>query len=121
MRRDLEKAYIPSCPDCLQNKSVTTKPAGLLHPLPVSDCRGSSIAIDFIGPLPIDEGYDSLLTITDRLGVDIRIVPTNTNITAEDLALTFFDNWYCENGLPDDIVCDRDKLFVLQFWNALPS
>jgi len=42
-----------------------------------------------------------------------------TNITAEDLATLFFDEWYCENGLPTDIVSDRDKLFVLRFWKAL--
>jgi len=38
MRRDLEQAYIPSCVDCLRNKSRTTKVAGPLHPLPVPDC-----------------------------------------------------------------------------------
>jgi hypothetical protein len=38
---------------------------------------------------------------------------------AEDLALIFFDNWYCKNSLPVTIACDRDKLFVSRFWNAL--
>ncbi|CAA7258848.1 unnamed protein product [Cyclocybe aegerita] len=37
----------------------------------------------------------------------------------EDLATLFFDNWFCENGLPLDIVSDRDKLFVSKFWKAL--
>jgi hypothetical protein len=53
------------------------------------------------------------------LGSDIRLIPTRTTITAEELALLFFDNWYCENGLPRDIVSDRDKLFVSKFWRAL--
>lgn len=119
MRRDLEQAYIPSCADCLRNKSRTTKPAGPLHPLPVPDEHGASIAMDFIGPLPLDDGFDCILSITDRLGSDVRIIPTNITITAEELALTFFNHWYCENGLPSDIVCDRDKLFVSRFWKAL--
>jgi hypothetical protein len=119
MRRDLEQAYIPSCAECLRNKSPTTRPAGPLHPLPVPDRRGSSIAMDFVGPLVLDQGYDCILSITDRIGSDVRIIPTNINITAEDLAVIFFDNWYCENGLPDDIVCDRDKIFVSCFWKAL--
>ena len=71
MRKDLEQAYIPSCADCFQNKSPTTKPAGPLHPLPVPDCHGSSIAMDFVGPLPLDQGYDCILLITDRLGSDV--------------------------------------------------
>jgi hypothetical protein len=119
MRRDLEHAYIPSCVDCLRNKSPTTRPVGPLHPLQVPDDRGSSIAMDFVGPLPLDKGYDCILSITDRLGSDVRIIPTNINIIAQDLAVVFFDNWYCENGLPADIVCDHDKLFVSQFWKAL--
>jgi hypothetical protein len=40
-------------------------------------------------------------------------------MTAEELALLFFINWYCENGLPLDIISDRDKLFVSRFWKAL--
>jgi hypothetical protein len=119
MCHDLKVAYIPSCVDCLRNKSRTTCAPGPLHPLPVPDGRGDSVAMDFIGPLPTDNGLDCILTITDRVGANIRIVPTNTNITAEDLAVLFFDNWYCENGLPNSIVCDRDKLFVSRFWKAL--
>ena len=119
MRRDLERAYIPSCADCQRNKSRTTKPFGPLHPLPVPDRRCDSVAIDFIGPLPLDDGYDCILTLTDRLGSDIRLVPTTCSLTAQGLAELFFREWYCENGLPLEIVSDRDKLFVSHFWKAL--
>ena len=71
MRCDLEQVYIPSCPDCLRNKSPTMQPPGPLHPLPVPDQHASYIAMDFIGPLPTDEGYNCILMITDRLGADI--------------------------------------------------
>jgi len=67
----------------------------------------------------MDNTFDCILTITDRLGADIRIIPTQTNITAKNLTVLFFNNWYCENGLPSDIVCDQDKLFVSRFWRAL--
>jgi hypothetical protein len=75
--------------------------------------------IDFIGPLPLDEGFDCILSMTDRLGSNICIIPTRTDITAEDLALLFFNHWYCENSLPSDIVSDCDKLFLSKFWRAL--
>lgn len=119
MRRDLQNSYVPACPECQRNKSSTTRPIGPLHPLPVPDRRCSSIAMDFIGPLPPDEGFDQILTITDRAGSDVQIIPTTTTITADQLALVFFDKWYCENGLPDDIISDRDKLFMSRFWKAL--
>ena len=119
MRCDLEKAYVPACADCQRNKSRTAKPTGPLHPLPVPDSRCDSIAIDFIGPLPKDNGFDCILTITDRLGSDIRIIPTTCSLTARGLAELFFKEWYCENGLPLEIVSDRDKLFVSHFWDEL--
>ena len=119
MRRDLEKAYVPSCVDCQRNKSSTTKPIGPLHPLPVPDERCDSVAIDFIGPLPVDEGFDCIVTLTDRLGSDVRILPCTTSLVGEELTEIFFRNWYCENGLPLDIVSDCDKLFVSRFWRAL--
>jgi hypothetical protein len=100
MRCDLERAYIPGCPECQTNKSRTTPKAGPLHPLPIPDSRCNSVAIDFIGPLPEDQGYNCIVTMMDRSGSDIQIVPTCTDISAEDFALLFFDKWYCENGCP---------------------
>ena len=41
------------------------------------------------------------------------------DISAEGLASVFFKHWYCENGLPLDIISDREKLFVSKFWKAL--
>ena len=41
------------------------------------------------------------------------------DITAPDLALIFFNEWYCENGLPLELISDHDKLFVAKFWKAL--
>ena len=119
MHRDLEKGYVASCPDCQCNKSSTSKPIGPLHPLPIPDQRGDSVAIDFIGPLPEDDGKDCIITFTDCLGSDIQLAATRTDLNAEELAYLFFDKWYCENGLPTDIISDRDKLFMSKFWKAL--
>ena len=119
MRMDLEKSYIPSCSNCQCNKSCTTKPPGPLHPLPIPDERGDSVALDFVGPLPEDDSYNCILTMTDHLGSDYRLIPTRTDTTAKDVAVLVFDNWYCKNGLPSDFVSDRDKLFISRFWKAL--
>jgi hypothetical protein len=119
MRHDLKQGYVPSCPDCQRNKSTTTKSYGPLHPLPIPDKHGDSVAIDFVGPLPGDENKNCIITFTDCLGSDIQLVPSQTDIMAEDLAYIFFDKWYCENGLPTDIISDHDRLFMSRFWKAL--
>jgi RNase H-like domain found in reverse transcriptase/Reverse transcriptase (RNA-dependent DNA polymerase)/Integrase zinc binding domain len=120
MRTELEDKYIPSCTECQRNKSTTHKPTGPLHPLPIPDKRFDSVAIDFIGPLPEDKGYNGIMTMTDRLGAaDVQIKEIRMNMTAEQLAKVFFDNWYCENGLPLEIISDRDHLFNSKFWEEL--
>jgi hypothetical protein len=72
-------------------KSCTTPKAGPLHPLPIPDDCCDSVAIDFIGPLPKDQGFNCIVTMTDHSGLDVQIVPTHTNVSAEELALLFFD------------------------------
>src|ERR1700722_2989389 len=120
MRWDLEEAYVPACVQCQWNKSSTKVPTGPLHPLPVPDKRGDSVTLDFIGPLPPDKGYNCIMMMTDRLGgADICIVVVKYDMTMEELAVVFFNNWYCENGLPLEIVSDQDKLFISAFWHAL--
>ena len=119
MRRDLEMAYIPSCVECQRNKDRTTKPTGPLHPLPVPDARFDTVALDFIGPLPEEDGFNSVLTITDTLGADIRLIPVNTSYTAAQVAVVLFDDWYCENGLMLRLISDRDPLFTSEIWQAL--
>ena len=47
------------------------------------------------------------------------IPPTRLDITAKDCAAIFFEKWYCENGLPLEIISDRDKLFTSAFWKEL--
>ena len=119
MRRDLEQSYVASCPDCQWNKSLTIKLYSPLHPLPIPNQCGDSIAIDFIWPLPEDDKKNCIVTFRDHLGSDIQLIPTRTDITAEELTYLLFNKWYCENGLPTDIVSDRDKLFISKFWKAL--
>ena len=120
MKSQLEKTYIPGCDACQRNKSSTTKPPGPLHPLPVPNARFDSVAIDRVGPLPEEDGFNGILTMTDRLGAaDIRLVPCRMDMSAEDCAELFFAHWYCENGLPREIVSDRDTLFLSDFWQSL--
>ena len=82
MQKDLKSGYIPSCVDCQHNKNLMTKPTGPLHPLPVPDKRGDSVAIDFIGPLPEENGFDCLITMMNRLNSDVQLVPCMTTTTA---------------------------------------
>lgn len=118
-RRDLVSAYIPGCGPCQQNKSSTVKVPGPLHPLPVPDKRFDSVAINFMGPVPVNDGFDAIVTMTDQLGANIQITPCNTNMTAKDFAVVFFKWWYCKNGCPLEIISNQDNVFISKFWREL--
>ena len=83
------------------------------------DDRGDNVAIDFVGPLLLDDGFDMICSMTDHLSSDIQLIPTVTMLTAEQMVLLFFNHWYCENGLLMTIICNCDKLFILCFWKSL--
>ena len=119
MWRNLTNGYVAGFHDCQHNKGNTMRCAGPLHLLPVSDNWFNMITINFVGPLPKDEGFDAIVTITDRLGTDIQISACNSDITAEDFAYIFFDEWYCKNGCPLEIISNWDKIFISKFWCAL--
>ena len=76
----------------VHDKYSTHKHTGPLHPLLILDDRGDSMAIDFIGQLPLDENFNCILSMTNHLGSDIQIVLTQIDITAEELALLFFNH-----------------------------
>ena len=86
-----------------------------LHPLPVPDSHSDSVAINFIGPLPEDSGYNTIISMTCHSDSDICLIPTCSDLTAEAFAELFFDNWYCDNSLPLEIVSNHNKLFVSHF------
>jgi hypothetical protein len=106
MCKDLENAYVPACTECQRNKSRTMKVKGPLHPLPIPNVCSDSVCLDFVGPLPKDEGHNCILTLTDRLGSDIHLILTRTDMFATKLAAIFFNKWYCENGLSLELISD---------------
>ena len=91
MHKDLEDAYILSCVACQHNKLPTQKLVGPQHPTPIPDGHFRNITMDFVGPLPKDEGFDEIVTITDMLGTDYCILPCKATDSASDFTLRFFN------------------------------
>ncbi|SCV74549.1 BQ2448_7578 [Microbotryum intermedium] len=113
------KHYVQQCDLCQQTKAQTTCIAGKLHALPVPSRPMANIAINFVGPLPTNKGFDCVLTITDRLLGYVHLLPAREADTTADVAARFHEGWHHLFGLPQSIVSDRDKLFTSKFWAAL--
>ncbi|GBG72556.1 hypothetical protein CBR_g12126 [Chara braunii] len=112
--------YCDSCEVCRLSKPRNRNPYGELHPMPIPQEAGLSIAMDVTGPFPRDRlGHDSILTVVDRLSKYARFLPCKYYSTAPELARLLHTGWICGHGVPEDIVSDRDTRFMLAFWTAL--
>ncbi|SGY32227.1 BQ5605_C002g01336 [Microbotryum silenes-dioicae] len=111
-------AYVSTCDVCQRTKATTTGALGVSHALAVPDGLMQEVALDFVGPLPKSQGFDMLLTITDRLSGYTRLIPSLAADTAKDIAERFHEGWHRFFGPPTRIVSDRDKLFTSHFWRA---
>ncbi|KAL7284480.1 hypothetical protein ACG7TL_001771 [Trametes sanguinea] len=115
--------YCQTCGVCATTKSQTTKPLGLLKPLPVPRRPWQYIAMDFVGPLPESSNrngsFDMICVIIDQLTSMVHLVPTKQTYGAREMAELVFDHVYKLHGLPEQIISDRDTLFTSTFWCKL--
>ena len=76
LERDVEN-YVRFCEACQMNKASTSKPYGLLRPLPIPGRRWDDISCDLIVKLPATAGtkYDSILVVVDRLSKMVHLIP----------------------------------------------
>jgi Chromo (CHRromatin Organisation MOdifier) domain/Integrase core domain len=96
------------------------QPAGLLQPLSTPTRNWEQVTMDFIVQLPVTrKGFDSIVVFVDRLTKRAIFCPTNTTITAPEVAKIFFNNVFHHHGLPKVIVSDRDAKFTSHFWKTL--
>ena len=63
--------------------------------------------------------YNSILTIVDQLIKKVRFISYLKASDAEELAYTFLQNVTVFNKLFKEIISDRDKLFIFNFWTSL--
>ncbi len=79
-----------------------------------------TIALDFITKLPISQGYDSILTVTDHDCTKAAIfIPCKESMTAEETAGLIVQHVFPRFGLPSKFISNRDPKFALKFTRGL--
>ncbi len=79
-----------------------------------------TIALDFITKLPVSQGYDSILTITDHDCTKATVfIPCKESITAEETAGLIVQHIFPWFGLPLKFISDRDPRFASKFIRGL--
>ena len=120
MSIDVE-TFCKGCHQCQVNNIQTKFAAGQRHPIPIPMRRWSVVAMDFITGLSMSKnGFDTLLTITDKLSKRVHLIPFKSKgSSAASVAQLYFDNVWRHHGCPQTIISDRDKLFVSEFYTTL--
>jgi transposase InsO family protein len=76
--------------------------------------------MDFITGLPTTaNGFDALLTVTEKFSKAIKLIACKTTTSAEETAKLYIDQAYTAFGLPSKIISDRDPKFTSKFWSTL--
>jgi hypothetical protein len=115
--------FCRSCESCCRGKSTTSKPFGLLHPMPIPSRPWEATAMDFITGLPSVlhnfEQKDSILVVTCVFSKVVHLIALSSAATAIDVARLYHDNVYRLHGMQRRITSDRDPKFTGNFWKAL--
>jgi len=112
--------FVDACVACQTSKPTTTKKAGLLNPIETKPLLFHTITIDFVVGLPKSkDGYNAMLSFTDKFTKCVKFLPCNDTITAKEMAELFIKHAYSTFGLPEKIISDRDPKFTSSFWRTL--
>ena len=112
-------AFCDTCGRCQVAKHSNQKPTGLLHSLPLPSRPWESIGIDFMGPLPDNDGYDYVMVVICRLSSMVHLIACSSTVKATEVAMLYYREIVRLHGLPDSIVSDRDPRFTSKFWAEL--
>ena len=110
MKRDVEE-YIRGCATCQSMKARTNTPKPPYHPIKAEnpEIPFGTITMDFITKLPLSDGNDTILTITDHDCSKAAIfLACNETIIAEGVAKLYAQNVFPHYGVPKKIISDRD-------------
>ncbi len=121
MRQDV-KEYVRGCAECQWNKINTRPTKASLSPIfPTPEAMPfETVALDFITKLPISQGYDSILTVTDHDCTKATVfIPCKESMTAEETAGLIVQHIFPRFGLPLKFISDRDPRFASRFVRGL--
>ena len=91
MDKDVEE-YVRSCDTCQKMKALRQAPAGTAKPLPAPYQPWQQIGIDFIGPLRVSEGVDTIMVVVCHLTGMTHLVPCKGTDDAPAVAKRFLSD-----------------------------
>ena len=111
--------HVLSCLQCKQQKPSRRKPDGHLHPVAPPACVWDTVAMDYVGPVPMSsDGNQYFIVLTDLFSkfVVTKPVPDNTAATAARFLLY---DVFLVYGVPREIITDNGRHFTSSLYRSL--
>ena len=118
MRGDISR-YVSACPVCMRAKPQSKVLATTLSPHDAPPEPWHTISLDLVGPLPLSNGYDTVLTIVDKLTKYTYFIPVSKDINSQGIAQIYVDRIFNDRGIPEKIISDRGMQFADGFMTEL--
>ncbi|CAA7392359.1 unnamed protein product [Spirodela intermedia] len=115
MKRDI-KAYINNYLTCLQCKSFSLSPAGLLQPLPTPTQIWENLSMDFIESLPKSYGSNAILVVVNRLSKYSHFIALYHPFSAKEVTQLFIKEIVRLYEFLKTMVSDTGRIFLTAFW-----
>ena len=114
--------YVKGCAECQCHKVNNRPTKAPLQPIyPKAEAMPfKTVTIDFITKLPLSQGYDSILTITNHDCTKTAIfIPCVEEVNMEGTAALCLQHMFTHFGLPNKIISNRDPWFMSKFTGEL--
>jgi hypothetical protein len=91
-------------------------PEGLLQPLPIAEKKWKVVTIDFITKFPrTTREHNSIMVVVEKLEKADHFVPRKMTHTTTNIAEIYMREIARLNGIPMEIVLNRDTKFTSNF------
>ena len=118
MKREITN-FVQHCMPCqLSKPQPKIRPP--LDPIPVAAPRFQDLQLDLVGPLPVSNGFNHILTIVCRTTRWLQAVPLQ-GATAAAVCDAFEENWIPMFGVPAKARTDNGVSFTSRLWTDLNS
>jgi hypothetical protein len=121
-QRDFITKYVQGCAVCQSTKAGTTHPKVPIMPIMPKEQAPPfmTIALDLITDLPLSQGHDSILTITDHDCSKAAVfILCSKAISGEGVALLYVQHVFPHFGIPWKVISNRDPRFMGKFMREL--